>query len=103
MPEIAENGALALDACKKKDFQLVLMDVQMPEMDGLEATEKILEFCKENDKTAPTILAMTANVLGESKEKCLNAGMLGFISKPVSPSELEESLKKWLEDYLIID
>lgn len=103
MPEIAANGALALEACKNKDFQMVLMDVQMPEMDGLEATEKILEYCEKEHKKPPIILAMTANVLGESKEKCLNAGMLGFISKPVSPPELEENLIKWLEDYIIID
>lgn len=102
-PEIAANGALALKACKENEFHMVLMDVQMPEMDGLEATEKILEYCENNDKKPPVILAMTANVLGESKEKCLNAGMLGFISKPVSPPELEENLIKWLKDYLIID
>ncbi|PLX12858.1 MAG: hypothetical protein C0598_05380 [Marinilabiliales bacterium] len=102
-PDIAANGLLAFEASQKKDYHLVLMDVQMPEMDGLEATEKILKYYKQENKKPPIILAMTANVLGESKQQCLNAGMLGFISKPVSPTELQERLKKWLNDFMIID
>ena len=95
-PDIVDNGAKAVEACKSKDYHLVLMDVQMPEMDGLEATEKILEYFKSINKTPPIILAVTANVLGESRNHALKAGMLGFISKPVSPKKLEESLSKWL-------
>ncbi len=95
-PVVVADGAKALEACITDDYQLVLMDVQMPEMDGLEATEKILEHYRTIGKKPPVILAMTANVLGESRNQCLDAGMLGFISKPVSPPELVEALQKWL-------
>lgn len=96
-PDIVADGREAYEACRKKKYELVLMDVQMPEMDGIEATEKILAYFKENNMPPPVILAMTANVLGESRDQCLNAGMMGFISKPVSPVELIETLKKWLQ------
>jgi len=99
-PDIAVNGLKALEACKQNDYDLVLMDVQMPEMDGLEATEKILAHCKKNNKKAPVILAMTANVLGDSRNDCIRSGMKGFISKPVSPKELEDNLKQWLSDFI---
>ena len=94
--DIADNGVKAVTACKEKDYDLVFMDIQMPEMDGLEATEKILAYFKSINKEPPIILAMTANVLGESRNQALKAGMLGFISKPVSPKNLEDSLRKWL-------
>ncbi len=96
MPDIAQNGLKAFEACKVKDYDLVLMDVQMPEMDGLEATVKILSYFDNNDRKAPVILAMTANVLDKSKEECRIAGMKGFITKPVSPGELSKNLEKWL-------
>lgn len=95
--DIADNGVKAVAACKEKNYDLVLMDIQMPEMDGLEATETILSYYKSINKQPPIILAMTANVLGESRNQALKAGMLGFISKPVSPKELEQSLMKWLD------
>ena len=95
-PDIVANGAKAFEACKLKDYKLVLMDVQMPEMDGLEATAKILDFFDGSSRTAPIILAMTANVMEESKNQCRNVGMKDFITKPVSPNELFDKLNKWL-------
>jgi signal transduction histidine kinase/DNA-binding response OmpR family regulator len=98
-PDIAANGLKALQACEQNNYDLILMDVQMPEMDGLEATEKILVHCKKNNKKPPVILAMTANVLGESRNDCIRSGMRGFISKPVSPKELEDNLMQWLSEF----
>ncbi|MEA3443902.1 MAG: response regulator [Bacteroidota bacterium] len=95
-PDLVADGQEAFDAAVLKSYDLILMDVQMPEMDGLESTEKIIAYCKENSLRIPVILAMTANVLGDSREKCLLAGMNGFISKPVSPFQLKESLLKHL-------
>lgn len=95
-PDIVANGLKALESCKTKDYDLVLMDVQMPEMDGLEATEKIFEHFKTTSGKPPVILAMTANVLEESKKECRRAGMQGFITKPVAPGELRKNLEKWL-------
>ncbi|MFK5856398.1 MAG: response regulator [Bacteroidota bacterium] len=96
IPDIVVNGRKAFEACKEKDYKLILMDVQMPEMDGLEATEKIFEYFKNNSRKAPIILAMTANVLEESKNECRRVGMHGFITKPVAPGELRKNLEEWL-------
>ena len=96
IPDVVENGLKAYEACKKKDYDLVLMDVQMPEMDGLDSTKKILTFFDDLPRKAPIILAMTANVLEKSKRDCEEAGMKGFITKPVAPKELSDNLQKWL-------
>jgi signal transduction histidine kinase/CheY-like chemotaxis protein len=97
-PDVANNGLEAVEACEFNDYNLILMDVQMPEMDGLDATRNIIKMMNALDRKEPIIIAMTANVIGESKEQCLAAGMKGFISKPVSPIELEENLKLYLGD-----
>jgi len=96
-PDIVANGLKAFDACKTKDYKLILMDVQMPEMDGLEATEKIFAYFNSTTKKPPIILAMTANVLEEAKNECRAVGMQGFITKPVAPDELRRNLEKWLK------
>ena len=95
-PDIVANGIEAVEACINKDYDLVLMDIQMPEMDGLEASEKIMEYFDKSGRTAPIILAMTANVLEESKNDSKKAGMQGFITKPITPKELGKRLKEWL-------
>ena len=87
----AANGLEAIEACKKIEFDLVLMDIQMPEMDGLEAT-KIL---KNSTCRKTTIIGLTANALPEDREKCLKAGMQDYITKPVSLVHLETCLKKF--------
>lgn len=93
--EIANNGVEAVEACKKGQFDIVLMDVQMPEMDGLDATRNIIKHYHEIGERPPFIFAMTANVLGESETQCINAGMKDFISKPVNFEELKKMFEKW--------
>ncbi len=83
--DVVSNGREVLQAILKKAYDVILMDVQMPEMDGLEATRAILDL---NLKKRPKILAMTAYALEGDKERCLLAGMDGYISKPVQLEEL---------------
>ncbi|MBU2515283.1 response regulator [bacterium] len=91
--DIAENGKRGLEALKLKKYGAILMDVQMPEMDGYEATRRIRE---EMGDTSPPIIAMTANALKGDREKCLESGMNDYISKPIDRIELYSILKKWL-------
>jgi signal transduction histidine kinase/ActR/RegA family two-component response regulator len=84
--ELAENGAIAVEKLKSGDFDLVLMDVQMPIMNGYEATQKIRAL--PNGKAETPIIAMTANVLKEEVELCYQAGMNDFIGKPFDTDDL---------------
>ncbi|NPD45955.1 MULTISPECIES: response regulator [unclassified Lentimicrobium] len=95
--DLAVNGRLAVEACMEKDYDIILMDVQMPEMDGLDATRNILKHHQDLGRKAPLIFAMTANVLGESEAQCLNAGMKDFISKPVNFEDMKKVFKKWMD------
>ncbi|MDT8447833.1 MAG: CHASE domain-containing protein [bacterium] len=90
--EIAANGKEALDWLCRESFDLVLMDVQMPIMDGLEATRKIREPDSPVLNPKIPILAMTANAFKEDREMCLAAGMDGYLSKPVKKSELLQNI-----------
>jgi len=94
--DIVDNGLKVVDACKKKKYDLVLMDIQMPEMDGIAATKEILAYFEKQNQSPPVVIAVTANVLGSVEENCLNAGMKGFIAKPISHKKLVEQLKQWL-------
>ncbi len=87
--DVVSNGREVLQALLKKPYDVILMDVQMPEMDGLEATRAILDL---KLKKRPKILAMTAYALEGDKERCLLAGMDGYISKPVQLEELRSAL-----------
>ena len=89
--DVVSNGREAVQALQRKPYDVILMDVQMPEMDGLEATRAILEM---NLEKRPRILAMTAYALEGDKERCLNAGMDGYISKPVQIEELRSALER---------
>lgn len=91
---IVENGEQALHQAMNRDFDLVLMDVNMPVMDGITAAEKIRELSFPKNKMP--ILALTANAMMEDKERCLRAGMNGFISKPINITRLIEELDKVL-------
>ena len=90
--DAADNGQQALDMLEKENYSLILIDMQMPVMDGITATKAIIE--KYQDK-APTIVAMTANAFTEDKNKCLAAGMKDFIAKPIEVENIIRVLKKF--------
>jgi CheY-like chemotaxis protein len=90
--DVAENGRLAVEAVANDEFDVVLMDVQMPEMSGLEATRLIRQTEEQSGHHIP-IVAMTAHALKGDKEKCLEAGMDGYLSKPISAGQLGEVLR----------
>ena len=89
-PVIVETGLEAVNECSVNSYDLVFMDMHMPQMDGVEATKKILE--NNDKKSAPSIVALTANILEEDKKKCLEAGMTDFISKPMKLNDLKKVL-----------
>ncbi|MEM9933328.1 MAG: response regulator [Bacteroidota bacterium] len=93
VPDIASNGLEAVQAVETIDYDLVFMDMQMPEMDGIEATKEIIK--RAGDGKRPLIIAMTANAMKEDQERCFAAGMDDFISKPVKKERIEEALLKW--------
>jgi CheY-like chemotaxis protein len=90
---IADNGQLALQRFSEQEFDLVAMDMQMPIMDGLEATEKIRASEKKSGKHV-AIVAMTANAYEEDRERCLRAGMDGYIAKPISAKSIEMEIAR---------
>ena len=90
---IATNGREALEAIAKDRFDLVLMDVQMPEMDGLQATLSLREIEKEKgDRFHQPVIALTAHAMKGDQERCLTAGMDGYLTKPIEPQELDAIL-----------
>jgi PAS domain S-box-containing protein len=93
--EVAGNGREAIHALRTMPFDLALMDVQMPEMDGLEATREIRRLEAGTFLRIP-IVAMTAGAMAEDRENCLKAGMDGYVTKPVSRESLAEVLARWL-------
>ncbi len=99
--EVASNGKEALDLLETKTFDLVFMDLFMPVMDGHEATKQI----RNSDKPYHDIpiIAMTANVVNDEIELCLNEGMNGHVSKPIDFNNLSAQLNKWLSSYLVAE
>jgi two-component system sensor histidine kinase/response regulator len=93
--EVADNGREALEACKRSRYDAVLMDGQMPGMDGFEATQRIR--AEEGADRRTPIIAMTASAMKGDRERCLEAGMDDYVSKPVTPESLEAVLKKWVK------
>jgi CheY-like chemotaxis protein/HPt (histidine-containing phosphotransfer) domain-containing protein len=91
--EIASNGREAVEMVRQKPYAAVLMDMQMPEMDGLEATRQIRQESAFRDLP---IIAMTANAMKSDVEACLSAGMNDFLSKPIERAALVRSLRRWL-------
>lgn len=92
--EVADNGRDAVNAVERQSYDVVLMDIQMPEMDGLEATRRIrsrAEFSKL------PIIAMTANVMAEDRARCADAGMNDFLGKPIDMAEVVTVLARWIK------
>jgi len=94
--DVAGNGLEVLEALQRQPYDVVFMDVQMPEMDGLEASRRICqEWSEQNQQSKrPRIIAMTANAMVGDREMCIEAGMDDYISKPIHIEELVEALKK---------
>ena len=90
---IVSNGLEAVEAAQHQQWDLVLMDIQMPVMDGIDATRAIRQQAK--NRTLP-IVAMTAHALDEERQRCMNVGMNDFITKPVSPTDLYRVLQKYM-------
>jgi len=91
--EVVSDGLEAVEALQDRYYDLILMDWQMPRMDGLEATRRIRALCFE---TKPVIIAVTANAMSGDIEKCLEAGMDDYLSKPIRREKLAVTLEKWL-------
>ncbi|NJN46985.1 MAG: response regulator [Candidatus Competibacteraceae bacterium] len=96
--DIVANGSEAVEAIKQHSYDLILMDVQMPELDGYQATAIIRDQEKVADTAPIPIIAVTANALSGSQEECLAAGMNDYISKPFRQSQLAALLQQWLSD-----
>jgi len=90
-PDMAENGQIVLDKLQTESYDIILMDVQMPEMDGLETTRII----RQQIGIQPVIIAMTANAMQGDREECIEAGMNDYLSKPIRVEELVRILEKW--------
>ena len=95
---VAQDGNKAVAALKAEGFDLVLMDIQMPEMDGFEATAAIRDAERSNG-THTTIIAMTASAMQGDRERCLQAGMDGYIAKPVKSEELFRAVEEAVETH----
>ena len=93
--EVADNGRIAVDMARRGAYDMILMDMQMPEMDGLEAT-RLIRQVPQLDSTP--IVAMTASAFGADRDACLAAGMNDHIGKPVNPATLYEKMLRWLDE-----
>ncbi|MDF9801183.1 signal transduction histidine kinase/ligand-binding sensor domain-containing protein/CheY-like chemotaxis protein [Catalinimonas alkaloidigena] len=90
-PDLAKNGKEAVAAAQNKHYDIILMDVEMPELDGMEATRQI----RETSSHQPVIIALTANAMQGDKESCLNAQMDDYLHKPFKLTQLSDTLKHW--------
>jgi len=99
--EVADNGKIAIQMLEENSadpFSLVLMDCQMPVLDGYQASEKIRQGAAGDAMVNIPIIAMTANAMKEDKAKCLQAGMSDYLSKPIDPDHLNSKIQHWLHD-----
>ncbi len=94
--DLVADGQQAIDAFRDRRYDLVLMDIQMPGIDGVEATRQLRRLESENEHTP--VLALTAYALDQERERCFSAGMDDFIVKPIEPDGLRRSIDRWLED-----
>jgi CheY-like chemotaxis protein len=92
--EVACTGLEAIDALERSTYDVVLMDVQMPDMDGLEASTEIRARWPGR---SPRIVAMTANAMADDRDRCMTAGMDDYVSKPIDPAALVEALERAID------
>jgi CheY-like chemotaxis protein len=95
---IATNGQEAINFTENQEYDLILMDCQMPIVDGFEATRRIREREKEKRCGRTPIIALTANAYESDRQKCLGVGMDDFLSKPFAPVDFEKTVTKWLKN-----
>lgn len=98
--DIAEEGNSALEMARKNPYDLILMDLQIPNKDGLEVTRELRKDPGINKK--PIIVALTASALDGDKEKCLEAGADDYLSKPMEAEGLEECLRHFFQNQLVV-
>ncbi len=101
--DVANNGQEAVDILTTKSYDLVLMDCQMPVMDGFETTRAVRKCEMETSKNRTPIIAMTANAMQGDKARCLDAGMDDYVSKPINTTLLQAVLKKWLPKISVVN
>lgn len=94
--DVTENGLQAVAAYNDKHYDLVLMDCEMPEMDGFDATLAIRKIEQQENKARVPIVALTAHAFEDVKQRCLAAGMDDFITKPLQLTVIESMLQRWL-------
>jgi len=95
MVDIANNGLEAVNKYRENDYDVILMDIMMPVMDGLEATSQIRKFEKENPSKKHTpVIAITANTLDNDRDKCIATGMDEYMAKPFDMNRLNEIFKE---------
>lgn len=92
--DVANNGLEAVSAAERKCYDMVLMDVQMPELDGMDATRRIRKLTLARQ---PIIIAMTANAMRGDREKCIESGMDDYLTKPIQPERLQQTIAEWAE------
>ena len=92
----ARNGEEAIEAVRKRSFDLILMDCQMPEMDGFEASALLRDMKKRGEAADMPIIALTANAMKGDRERCLECGMNDYITKPLRKTKLRSALIQWL-------
>lgn len=100
--DMVENGEQAIELAKSSDYPLIFMDIQMPKMDGIEATKRIRALGQAPESPAPwlartPIVALTANAMVEDRDRCLGAGMNDFMTKPINTDVMTRCLHKWLD------
>ena len=92
----ASNGEEALEKVRQRDFDCILMDVQMPVMDGLEATRRLRQWEREQGRAPMPVVALTANAMHEERERCLAVGMNSHLAKPFRRQQLARVLSPYL-------
>ncbi len=97
-PDIVPNGKAAVDAVRDGSYDLVLMDMHMPEMDGLDATREIRRLETESGHPGIYIIALTADAMAGDREKCISAGMNDYLTKPLRPNDLQGALQRFVQN-----